>query len=283
MISSSAASVHSNLVLQERYFNPQHPTLNPQMVTYTRGLDLSGSLEGAGGIGGLLARSEPSTFSPQLSTAFYQADGNGNITALMNENEVLVAKYIYDPYGNIIAASGPLSDANLYRFSSKEWHANSGLVYYLYRYYEPSLQRWLNRDPIEEQGGIDLHSLVHNGPSCDYDAFGAAPMSNYSVPIPGPIFPEEPSSTDKNQSQVSETSGNAPVARPAKHPKPCKASEAGQKRGRVTAGTEAKECPCSGTVEVTCYEYEECMFHSMSLRGAVQYGWTRGRDCPCPE
>jgi hypothetical protein len=59
-----------NLVLQERYCNPQYPALNPQMVTYSQGLDLSGSLGGAGGIGGLLARSEPSTFSPQLSTAY---------------------------------------------------------------------------------------------------------------------------------------------------------------------------------------------------------------------
>ncbi len=42
--------------------------------TYTRGLDLSGTLEGAGGIGGLLART--------LSGAsyYYHADGNGNVT-----------------------------------------------------------------------------------------------------------------------------------------------------------------------------------------------------------
>jgi hypothetical protein len=44
MISSSEARVHSNLVLQERYFHPQNPALNPQLVTYTRGLDLSGSI-----------------------------------------------------------------------------------------------------------------------------------------------------------------------------------------------------------------------------------------------
>src|SRR5271155_3302288 len=40
-----------NLVVQERDIN------NLPTVTYTRGKDLSGSLQGAGGIGGLLARS----------------------------------------------------------------------------------------------------------------------------------------------------------------------------------------------------------------------------------
>jgi hypothetical protein len=36
--------------------------------------------------------------------------------------------------------SGLFADANLYRFSSKEAHLNSGLVYYLCRYYDPNLQ-----------------------------------------------------------------------------------------------------------------------------------------------
>ena len=40
-----------SLVLQERNSN------NVAVVSYTRGLDLSGSMSGAGGIGGLLARS----------------------------------------------------------------------------------------------------------------------------------------------------------------------------------------------------------------------------------
>jgi RHS repeat-associated protein len=134
------------LVIQERDAN------NLPQVTYTRGKDLSGGLEGAGGIGGLLARTDHSTLNPQLSTAIYHPDGNGNITCLINANQAIVAHYLYDPYGNILSQSGPLSDANLYRFSSKEFHLNSGLVYYLYRFYDPTLQRWLNRDPLNELG-----------------------------------------------------------------------------------------------------------------------------------
>jgi RHS repeat-associated protein len=122
----------------------------------TRGNDLSGSLQGAGGIGGLLARSDNTqlllTQNSTLATACYHSDGNGNVTCLIYTNQFIAAKYLYDPYGNILSMYGPLAGANLYRFSSKEYHPNSGLVYYLYRFYDPDLQRWLNRDPLTEQG-----------------------------------------------------------------------------------------------------------------------------------
>jgi len=80
-------------------------------------------------------------------------DGNGNVTAMVNTNGIVVAHYNYDPYGNLLGMGGPIAEANLYRFSSKEIHPNSALIYYLYRYLDSGLQRLLNRDPIEEFGG----------------------------------------------------------------------------------------------------------------------------------
>jgi RHS repeat-associated protein len=134
-----------NLVIQERDIN------NLPTTTYTRGKDLSGSLEGAGGIGGLLSRTAQSYVdAPLAGHSFYHADGNGNITMLINWQQAIVAKYLYDAFGNVLSASGLLANANLYRFSSKEKHLNSGLDYYLYRYYDPNLQRWPNRDPLGE-------------------------------------------------------------------------------------------------------------------------------------
>ncbi len=159
------------LVVQERHFQPQVSTNIPiNTISYTRGRDLSGSLQGAGGIGGPLARSEMSNLeSPH---AYYHADGNGNITALVNTNGAVVARYQYDPYGNLLGMAGPLAEANTYRFSSKEWHANAGLYYYGFRYYEPNLQRWLNRDPIGEWGGWNLYRFVRNDPVNRIDAEG---------------------------------------------------------------------------------------------------------------
>jgi RHS repeat-associated protein len=180
-----------NLVVQERDGN------NTPQVTYTRGSDLSGTLQGAGGIGGLLARTDRSQVAEWMVTlgggvttfgthSYYHADGNGNVTMLLSASQMIVAKYLYDPYGNTLAQSGLLADLNKYRFSSKEWNANSGLYYYLYRFYDPNLQRWLNRDPIGENGfeAVRKHralaslgepnryQFVYNDPLSEYDPFG---------------------------------------------------------------------------------------------------------------
>src|SRR5262249_54867765 len=101
------------LVIQERDGN------NSPTVSYTRGLDLSGTRQRAGGIGGLLARSDHAASIAGLATAFYHTDGNGNITALVNNNQALAARYQYDPFGTTLSLSGPLAEANVYRFSSK--------------------------------------------------------------------------------------------------------------------------------------------------------------------
>jgi len=174
-----------NLVVQER------DGLNIPLVSYVRGTDLSGSLEGAGGIGGLLARIDHASGE----SGYYFADGNGNVTALVNDQEDLTATYHYDPYGNLLAMNGPLAAENLYRFSSKELHENSGLVYYLYRYYDPQLQRWPNRDPIGEPGfrsvrtaglgstSANLYSFVMNGPLDAVDPFGLKGCKYFCVRI----------------------------------------------------------------------------------------------------
>ncbi len=112
-----------------------------------------------------------------LVHAYYHADGNGNITCLLGTNQAVVARYLYDPYGNQLAATGPLAEANLYRFSSKEWHRASGLVYYGYRFYAPALQRWLNVDPLSEAGGVNLYAFGANGPVSQVDSLGLQPLN----------------------------------------------------------------------------------------------------------
>ena len=46
------------------------------------------------------------------------------------------------------------------------------MVYYLYRFYSPQLGRWINRDPIEEAGGINLYGFVGNNGVSGIDLFG---------------------------------------------------------------------------------------------------------------
>jgi RHS repeat-associated protein len=82
------------------------------------------------------------------------------------------ASYRYDPYGRLLGSSGGMSGANVYRFSSKEWLSSLGLYYFGYRFYDPNLQRWINRDPIQENGGVNLYGFVANGAINAVDQFG---------------------------------------------------------------------------------------------------------------
>ena len=151
-------------------------------VAYTRGPDLSGTLEGAGGIGGLLARSEWNSASSTWSRhAFYHSDGVGNVTALAvpsGGDIALAGSYRYDPFGRLIGTPTDLAARNTQRFSSKDWHNASGFYYFGYRFYDPATQRWLNRDPIGEEGGVNLYGYVGNNPISGVDPLG---LSNVRI------------------------------------------------------------------------------------------------------
>jgi RHS repeat-associated protein len=152
-----------NLAIQERASN------DAVQVTYTRGRDMSGSLDGAGGIGGLLGRTDTN------GSTFYHADANGNVTMLLNSSQAVVAKYLYDAFGNLLSESGSLAAANRYQFSSKEKDSSSGLIYYLWRFSDPNLQRWINRDPTGERGSANLYRFINNSGLNKVDALGLCP------------------------------------------------------------------------------------------------------------
>ena len=39
-------------------------------------------------------------------------------------------------------------------------------------FYDPGVQRWVNRDPIQEEGGVNLYQVVNNSPVSKYDLWG---------------------------------------------------------------------------------------------------------------
>jgi len=171
---------------------------NTPTVSYTRGNDLSGSLEWAGGIGGLLARSYGYSSGNWSTHSFYHADGNGNITYLEDSSQALAASYRYDPFGNTISSSGTLATTNIYRFSSKEVHANSGMYYYGYRFYDPDSQRWINRDPVPRRDP-NLYVALANSPTIWVDPDGGQvrrfplfPLLPPAAPTPKPPLPIGP-------------------------------------------------------------------------------------------
>ena len=135
-------------------------------IKYYWGKDLSGTLQGDGGVGGLLYE----TIDDVIYIPCY--DNNGNVTKYVDENGNIVASYTYDAFGVLIAKSGPLADVFRHRFSTKYFDVETGLYYYGYRFYHPALMRWLNRDPIEENGGLNLYGFCGNNPLYNIDLIG---------------------------------------------------------------------------------------------------------------
>jgi len=132
------------------------------------GLDLSESLEGAGGIGGLLAAVDQSG-----AASIFAYDGNGNVSELVAAvGGGVSAHYEYDAFGDVILALGVLASENNYRFSTKYADDETGFVYYGYRYYDSATGRWVNRDPIGESGGANLYGMVGNNPIDRFDVLG---------------------------------------------------------------------------------------------------------------
>jgi RHS repeat-associated protein len=134
-------------------------------ATYAWGLDLSGTEQGAGGVGGLLMSSRQ-TANGQRNTSLPTFDGNGNITSYVDVASAHVSqRREYDAFGNSLGMQSPLpheTNAPAFGFSSKYTDAETGLVYYGYRYYSPELGRWMARDTIEERSGVNLFAVLAN-------------------------------------------------------------------------------------------------------------------------
>ena len=141
-------------------------------------------------MGGLLAVS----YDGEFYVPIY--GGNGNVIAYVDSNEELAAKFEYDPFGNIVSVEGDIVEPPppmpgmepqyvdrtglhgrefSFGFSTKYHDREVGLVAYQLRSYSPALGRWLNRDPIEEEGGVNLYVCLRNGCLVFNDLLGLSP------------------------------------------------------------------------------------------------------------
>ena len=114
------------------------------------GLDIDGTLQGAGGVGGLLAVvRDDGVFLPTY-------DANGNVSEYVSTNGSIVAHYDYSPFGEPLVAAGELASTFTHQFSTKPYCAVTGFSEYQMRKYRPEIGRWMSRDPIGEETEVEV-------------------------------------------------------------------------------------------------------------------------------
>jgi RHS repeat-associated protein len=92
---------------------------------------------------------------------YFLFDNLGLITTITSDNGMPVQKYKYDVWGNIENVKNDsingLSFVGRYG-GYKDWDTN--LTLFTHRWYDSSIGRWISRDPIGINGGLNLYNYV---------------------------------------------------------------------------------------------------------------------------
>jgi RHS repeat-associated protein len=171
--------------------------------SYTWGMDLSGSMQGAGGVGGLLSVNDG------LETYFSTFDGNGNVSEYVDATGTPEAHYEYDAFGQAVASGTKANDFS-HQFSTKQRDAETGLNYYGYRFYSAETGRWLGRDPIEEEGGLNLYGFVENNGVNQWDYLGLLAADWKYTPETAP-YEEKPNNIFVKKKTKTHTRGRVSI------------------------------------------------------------------------
>ena len=118
----------------------------------------------------------------------YGHDLTKNVCEVFGSDGYIKTTYSYSPFGNVSSIGNFEQNS---QWSSEFYDPELDLVYYNYRHYSPTTARWLSRDPIEEQGGLNLYCFVKNNPVFFDDIYGmlsiSGPLVGYSWSVPTPI------------------------------------------------------------------------------------------------
>jgi RHS repeat-associated protein len=196
-----------------------------------------------GGIGGLLVR------QVGADKQYFHYDHIGNLVQTVNASGQVTGDLFYTPFGESMGETINQIDHNQpFGFSTKRGDFASGLLYFGYRFYVPHMERWLNRDPIGINGGLNIYGYVGQNPIMYVDPLGLhhqgdGCVDGYGNPAPCP----------RDVCRTAECAAGLPPSQPSEF-SACKAACA---IGTFTCGlTDAfgvvADFTCSATLGAAC-------------------------------
>ncbi len=87
---------------------------------------------------------------------------------MLDSTGITVTSYEYDPFGNIITATGIMAEANPLRYRGYYYDRETGFYYLNSRYYDPKIGRFINADSYVSTGqgivGYNMFAYCGNNP-----------------------------------------------------------------------------------------------------------------------
>ena len=115
-----------------------------------------------------LAMVNPSGRKEQIF--FFHNDHLGAPKAMTDQNKMIVWAAAFDPFGNVVADIGLIT--NNLRFPGQYFDKETGLNYNGNRYYNPTMGRYTQPDPVGLMGGMNRYAYVEDNPINAIDPLG---------------------------------------------------------------------------------------------------------------
>jgi RHS repeat-associated protein len=112
------------------------------------------------------------------ASVFYAFDPQGSVAQRLTAGGAVLTSHMFDAHGTG-ASSGATSDPHGYKARQGYYtDQETGLLLLTHRYYDPGTGRFLTRDPIGYNGGINLYAYVTNNPvtRSDPSGYGILPI-----------------------------------------------------------------------------------------------------------